>query len=74
MDKISILCITQLIEGFNSNDATKLFDLVQETSQWLAKSVHSIAELTSFNEVQKSFERLTSGDDDAIKILIDPKK
>ena len=26
------------------------------------------------NDVQKSFERLTSGDDDAIKILIDPKK
>ena len=28
----------------------------------------------SLMDVQKSFERLTSGDDDAIKILIDPSK
>lgn len=53
MDKISILCITQLIERFNSNDATELFNIVQETSEWLTKSVRNIAELNSFNDVQK---------------------
>ena len=53
MDKLAIVCITRLIERFNTNDATLLFDLVQETSEWLTKSVHAIAELKTFNEVQK---------------------
>lgn len=33
-----------------------------------------IDDVVSLDEVQKSFERLTSGNDDAIKILIDPTK
>ena len=53
MDKISILCVTALIERFNSNDSMELFDLVQETSEWLTKSVKLIAELKTFNDVQK---------------------
>jgi len=53
MDKLSVLCITQLIEKFNSNDFAALFDIVQETSGWLTKSVHSIAELNTFSDVQK---------------------
>jgi len=58
MDKISILCITQLIERFNSNESMELFNLVQETSEWLTKSVALIAELKSFNEVQKELLNL----------------
>ena len=52
MDKLSVLCITQLIERFDSNNPTELFDLVQEVSGWLTSSVYSIAELESFNDVQ----------------------
>jgi len=52
MDKISVLCVTQFIERFNLNDSFELFDLVQEVSEWLTKSVHVIAELKSFNDVQ----------------------
>lgn len=33
-----------------------------------------VDDIVSLDDVQKSFERLTSGDDDAIKILIDPTK
>ncbi len=33
-----------------------------------------VDDIVSLDEVQKSFERLTSGTDDAIKILIDPNK
>lgn len=33
-----------------------------------------IDDIVTLNDVQKSFERLTSGNDDAIKILIDPHK
>ena len=33
-----------------------------------------VDDVVSLNDVQKSFERLTSGNDDAIKILIDPHK
>lgn len=33
-----------------------------------------VDDVVSLDEVQKSFERLTSGNDDAIKILIDPTK
>ncbi len=53
MDKLSVLCITQLIERFDSNNPTELFDLVQEVSGWLTSSVYSIAELESFNDAQK---------------------
>lgn len=33
-----------------------------------------VDDIVSIDEVQKSFERLTNGNDDAIKILIDPNK
>ena len=33
-----------------------------------------IDDIVSLEEVQSAFERLTSGEDDAIKILVDPKK
>ncbi len=33
-----------------------------------------VDDVVSLDEIQKSFERLTSGNDDAIKILIDPTK
>ena len=33
-----------------------------------------VDDVVGLDDVQKSFERLTSGNDDAIKILIDPNK
>ncbi len=33
-----------------------------------------VSDVVSLNEVQKAYERLTSGTDDAIKILVDPNK
>ena len=33
-----------------------------------------IDDVVSFEEVQEAYERLTSGNDDAVKILVDPKK
>lgn len=33
-----------------------------------------IDDVVGFDDVQKAYERLTSGNDDAIKILVDPKK
>ena len=58
MDKMSVLCITQLIERFNTDASEELFELVQETSEWLTKSVHSIALLKTFNEVQSELLNL----------------
>ena len=58
MEKLPILCVTQLIERFDTDDSTKLFDLVQEVSGWLPNSVSLIAELESFNEVQKELINL----------------
>ena len=58
MEKLPILCVTQLIERFDTDDSTKLFDLVQEVSGWLTNSVSLIAELESFNEVQKELINL----------------
>ena len=54
------LLSTAVVIGLLSSKKINLMKFVDDT--------------VSFNEVQKSFERLTSGDDDAIKILIDPKK
>ena len=58
MEKLPVLCVTQLIENFNTDDGNKLFDLVQEVSGWLTNSVSLIAELESFNEVQKELINL----------------
>ena len=33
-----------------------------------------LSDIVSLDEVQKSYERLTSGNDSAIKILVDPNK
>ena len=33
-----------------------------------------VDDIVGLDDVQKAFERLTSGDDNAIKILIDPRK
>lgn len=33
-----------------------------------------VDDIVSFEEVQKSYERLTSGKDSAVKILVDPNK
>ncbi len=53
MDKLSVLCVTQFVERFNTDNATMLFDLVQDISGWLTNSVKIIAELKSFNDVQR---------------------
>lgn len=57
--------------GYMKKDFDDVIGLLSSKKIDLMKFVDDIV---SFNEVQKSFERLTSGDDDAIKILIDPKK
>ena len=51
MDKITLLCLSQFIEKFNTNDYVALFDIVQGVSEWLSKSVKIIGELGSFNDV-----------------------
>ena len=33
-----------------------------------------VSDIVTLDDVQKSYERLTSGKDDAIKILVDPNK
>ena len=33
-----------------------------------------VDDVVSLEEVQKAYERLTSGKDDAVKILVDPNK
>ena len=53
MNKISIICITQFIEKIDGDNYCNLFDLVQEISKWLTKSVIIIGELKTFNEVQQ---------------------
>ncbi len=53
MDKLSVLCITQLIERFSVDDSLALFDLVNDVSEWLTKSVSTVAELRSFDDVQR---------------------
>lgn len=53
MDKLSVLCVTQFVERFNTDNAAMLFDLVQDISGWLTNSVRIIAELESFNDVQR---------------------
>lgn len=53
MDKLSVLCITQLIERFSVDDSLMLFDLVNDVSEWLTKSVSTVAELKSFDDVQR---------------------
>lgn len=53
MDKITLLCLSQFIERFNTNDPLALFNTVEEVSGWLTGSVKSICELTSFNTVQQ---------------------
>jgi len=51
MNKLSILCVAQFIEKLNNS--INLFDTVQEISEWFTKSVKNIAELKSFDSVQK---------------------
>ena len=53
MDKITLLCLSQFIEKFNTNESVTLFDTVQEVSGWLAGSVKIIGELNSFNGVER---------------------
>ena len=53
MDKITLLCLSQFIEKFNTNDYVALFDIVQGVSEWLSKSVKIIGELGSFNDVER---------------------
>lgn len=58
MDKVSVLCVSSLIERFNTNDNLELFNVVQDVSEWLTKSVKNIAEFNSFNEVQSQLLNL----------------
>ena len=57
--------------GYKKKDFDDVIGLLSSKKINLNKFVDDVVGL---NDVQKSFERLTSGDDDAIKILIDPKK
>lgn len=58
MDKMSLLYVTKLIAKFDSNDFTQLFNLVDNISKWLSKSVNSIAGLEAFNHVQNELLKL----------------
>jgi 2-desacetyl-2-hydroxyethyl bacteriochlorophyllide A dehydrogenase len=63
----------------------KLFGAIAYTMEEFEKCINLMSErkidvlrfvddIVGFDDVQKSFERLTSGNDNAIKILIDPNK
>jgi len=57
--------------AYTVKEFVKCIELIRDKKIDVLKFVDDIV---SLDEVQKSFERLTKGDDAAIKILIDPKK
>lgn len=57
--------------GYTEKEFKECIDLIASKKIDVSKFVDDIV---SLDNVQKSFERLTSGTDSAIKILIDPKK
>lgn len=57
--------------AYTYNEFKSCIDLISNKKIDVLKFVDDIV---SLNEVQKSFERLTSGNDEAVKILIDPNK
>ena len=72
----SILAVTKEQKLFGAIAYTKpefqeCLDMIERKEIDVAKYIDDIVDLEN---VQKAFERLTSGTDDAIKILIDPKK
>ena len=79
MDPVTIPSVLAVMEEINikgsiaykKKDFDDVIGLLSSKKIDLTKFVDDVVGL---NDVQKSFERLTSGDDDAIKILIDPKK
>jgi 2-desacetyl-2-hydroxyethyl bacteriochlorophyllide A dehydrogenase len=79
MDSItipSILVVTKELKVFGAiaytvDEFKECINLMSERKIDVLKFVDDIVGL---NKVQEAFERLTSGEDNAIKILIDPKK
>lgn len=79
MDSItipSILLVTRELKvlgaiGYTYEEFVKCVEMMADKEIDVKKFVDDIVPLS---KVQKSFERLTSGTDDAIKILIDPSK
>ena len=57
--------------GYTKEEFELCIDLIKKKKIDVLKFMDDIV---SINNVQKAFERLTSGKDDAIKILIDPNK
>ena len=57
--------------GYTKDEFQTCIDLIAEKKVDVLKFVDDIV---SLEEVQKSYERLTSGTDDAVKILVDPNK
>lgn len=57
--------------GYTYEEFVKCIDLMSNRQ---IDTLKFIDDVVGLSEVQKSFERLTSGDDNAIKILIDPKR
>ena len=57
--------------GYTKEEFKKCIDLMTTKKIDVIKFIDDILPLT---DVQKAYERLTSGSDDAVKIMIDPKK
>lgn len=57
--------------AYTKEEFEKCIDLISSKKLSVTKFIDDIVGL---DDVQSSYERLTSGNDDAIKILIDPKK
>ncbi|MBE6155875.1 MAG: hypothetical protein E7164_03870 [Firmicutes bacterium] len=72
----SVLVVTKELRVYGAiaytvDEFTECIDLISRKKLDVEKFVDDIVPI---DEVQKAFERLTSGTDDAIKILIDPQK
>ena len=57
--------------GYTKEEFKTCIDLISEKKIDVLKFVDDVV---SLEEVQKAYERLTSGTDDAVKILVDPNK
>ena len=66
-----ILLLLKGAIGYTKDEFQTCIDLIADKKIDILKFVDDIVGL---EEVQKSYERLTSGTDDAVKILVDPNK
>ena len=57
--------------AYTKNEFAMCLDLISSKQIEVMKFV---SDIVSYNEVESAYLRLTSGNDDAIKIIVDPTK